>query len=168
MMILRCALVAVCVVLAGCGTSIAGQPTGSSPWPSPGTDLAESPEARPAGEPPEFPSRVDGYELAGEWRSIERAFESADWTTIYEFPATMNGCVRQRFYVRWRAANPDAVVEATMVSTGVIVLVEPAAGAVGWMSGSGCAQPAFRMQDSAGESTLTDVFVEVQQWKGAV
>jgi hypothetical protein len=40
--------------------------------------------------------------------------------------------------------------------------------AVGWMAGSGCAQPAFRMGLLPGDATLTDVVVEVAQWESAV
>jgi hypothetical protein len=81
----------------------------------------------------------------------------------------MNGCGMQRFFIRWRAVNEDAVVESTFVSTGdLIALADPVSGATGWMAGYGCSQPAFRMQDSAGPSNLTDVVVDVQQWEVSV
>lgn len=109
------------------------------------------------------------YSLTYGWRDTVRAFEGADWSTIHEFPATMNGCGLQRFYVRWRAANPAATVEATFLgSPDEILLDDPVAGAAGWMSGYGCGQPAFRVKSSTDESTLTDVVAGVQRWEISV
>ena len=97
-------------------------------------------EAVPPGtKPPSFPDSVEGYSFSRVWRETVRAFEGEEWSTIYEYPATMNGCGLQRFYIRWRAANQQATVEATFLSTpDEIVLEDPVAGAAGWMSGYGC------------------------------
>jgi hypothetical protein len=139
-------------------------------WPTPGNELAEPLEAVPAGgKPPAFPDAVEGYSLNREWRETVRAFEGMEWATVYEFPATMNSCGLQRFYIRWRTANEQATAEATFLSsTGDIVLEDPVAGVAGWMSSYGCGQPAFRMKSSADESTLTDVVIEIQQWEISV
>jgi hypothetical protein len=82
-------------------------------------------------------------------------FEHLDgWSTRHDFPATMNGCGTQRFHVRWPAAASDAVVEATLVSVpDVIVMTEPSDGAVGWMAGNGCGQPAFRLRSLPARET---------------
>ena len=107
--VLRCTLgVAAALLLAACASSVVGQPTApavpssvppssSEPlltWPSPaGDDLGEADEARPAGTtPPRFPDSVEGYALSNEWRETVRAFEGEEWSTIFEYPATMNGC----------------------------------------------------------------------------
>jgi len=76
---------------------------------------------------------VDRFALEQEWRETTRVFEDTDdWSTLYDFPATMNGCGLQRFYVRWRAAAPEAVVEATLVSVpDVIVMAGSSVGSVG-------------------------------------
>lgn len=124
--------------------------------------------AAPGLQSPRFPDSVDGYSLNKSWHEVVRAFDGDEWSTIYEFPATMNGCSLQRFYVRWRAVNPSATVEVTFLSTDEIVLATPASGSAGWMSGYGCGQPAFRLEQSDDGSTLTDVAVEVQQWEVSV
>ena len=65
--------------------------------------------------------------------------------------------------------NSAAIVEAALLtSTDEILLAGPARGGVGWMTSYGCGQPAFRMigtADTANESNLTDLVVEVQQWE---
>ncbi len=187
--VLPCALGVTAVLLVACTSSVGGQPSGTTPvpwssseqsseslptWPSPvGDDLGESVEARSANStPPTFPDHVEGYALSHEWRETIRAFEGEEWSTIFEYPATMNGCGLQRFYVRWRTVNVNAIVEATLLdSGGEIVLVTPASGGAGWMSSYGCGQPGFRMNgtvDPDDMSNLTDVVVEVQQWEAAV
>lgn len=167
---LRCALfLAIVVALTGCGTSYAGTPRAAAPTWTTAVE-ADQVQARSAGRPPGFPSHVDGFALVREWRETTRVFENVgDWSTLYDFPATMNGCGMQRFYIRWRAAAAEAVVEATLVSTGdLIVMADSSTGTVGWMAGWGCGQPAFRLQSLTGEGNLTDVVIEVQQWESAV
>jgi serine/threonine protein kinase len=126
--------------------------------------------AFPAGTtPPPFPAKVSGYTLENAWRDTPRAFQGAEWTTLYEFPATMNGCSQQRFYIRWRSVNPNATIEASLISSfDEILLHGPAPGAAGWMSSYGCAQPAFRFITSTDDSSLSDIVVEVQQWEISV
>lgn len=148
-------------------TVAASEPVGT--WPVPGSELVEPLEAHSPGTgPPPFPDAVDGFALSSEWRETVRAFNGTEWATIHEFPATMNGCSLQRFYVRWRAVNEQSTVQATFLSTDDIVLEDPVFGATGWMSGYGCGQPAFRMKSSTDGSTLTDVVVEVQKWEVSV
>lgn len=81
----------------------------------------------------------------------------------------MNGCSQQRFYIRWRSVNPNATIEAALISSfDEILLHGPAPGAAGWMSSYGCAQPAFRFITSTDDSSLSDIVVEVQQWEISV
>ncbi len=171
--------IAACVALGGCTVVVDGtaQVVTSSTvataagdgWPEPGHELTEPMNVLPAGSPPPFPETVAGYSLAEEWHETVRAFSGEDWSTIYEFPATMNGCDLQRFYIRWRAVNESAKVEVTFLSSpDEIVLGDPVDGVAGWMSGYGCGQPAFRLKHSNDESTLTDVAVEVQRWEVSV
>jgi hypothetical protein len=166
----RCALwLVITPVLAGCSTSHAGTPSAQMPtWAAPAGD--DQVEARSAGQPPAFPEHVDRFAPKREWRETTRVFENTDdWSTLYDFPATMNGCGMQRFYVRWRAAAPEAMIEATLVSVpDVIVMVDSGVGSVGWMAGWGCGQPAFRLRSLPGDGNLIDVVVEVQQWESAV
>lgn len=165
----------VCLHLTGCTTNVSGEPitprTAHS-WPGlvKGSAEPEQPMAAAAGErPPSFPETVPGYVLTKSWRETVRVFEGTEWSTAVEFPATMNGCSLQRFYIRWRAINEAAQVEATFVSSpDLIQMTDSATGAVGWMSGYGCGQPAFRMIEPADGSTLTDAVLEVQRWEPSV
>jgi hypothetical protein len=97
-----------------------------------------------------------------------RLFDDKRWQTLYQFPATMNGCDQQRFYVRWRSLDPSAEVEATWLSyNGSIVLSKAVRGSAGWQSSDGCSQPGFRLRSSGSESTLMDVVVDVQRWEAS-
>ncbi|GLZ40776.1 serine/threonine protein kinase [Actinokineospora sp. NBRC 105648] len=118
--------------------------------------------------PPAFPTKVDGYTLVDTIKDTPRAFTGTEWTTVTDFPLTMNGCDRQRFYIRWRALNREAVVESTLLNAADEVAGDTAKGTAGWMSSDGCGQPAFRMPAAAGESTLTDVVVEAQRWEASI
>jgi hypothetical protein len=117
-------------------------------------------------ERPAFPDEVRGYSLADQNRETLRIFTGdKQWYTLDQFPATMNGCDQQRFYVRWRSLDPTAEVEATWVSSdGSEIENKAVRGSAGWQSNYGCSQPAFRLQKSGPGSTLDDVVVEVQRW----
>jgi serine/threonine protein kinase len=121
-------------------------------------------EARPA-----FPEEVTGFSLDDENRVTTRVFSGEkQWRTLDEFPATMNGCDQQRFYVRWRSLDPSAEVEATWLSyDGSEVLSKAVRGSAGWQSSDGCSQPGFRLRSSGRGSTLTDVVVDVQRWEAS-
>jgi serine/threonine protein kinase len=115
---------------------------------------------------PPFPQEVSGYSLDDENRESVRVFTGdKQWQTLEDFPATMNGCDEQRFYVRWRSLDPSAEVEATWLSDdGSVVLTKAVRGPAGWQSSDGCGQPGFRLHKSRSGSTLTDVVIEVQRW----
>lgn len=133
------------------------------------SELSQPAESRSDGSPqacpPAFPRTVEGYELADEWRTTIRAFTGDTWVSSSSFPATMNGCDQQRFYVRWRAPQS---VEATFRSMDGIALSDPATGTAGFMSSYGCSRPSFQVATSVGGSTLVDVVVEVQRWSSCV
>ena len=116
-------------------------------------------------ERPAFPAEVPGYSLADQNNETVRIFSDKRWQLLYEFPATMNGCDQQRFYVRWRSLDPSAEVDATWVSSdGSMIENKVVRGSAGWQAGYGCSQPAFRLHSSRSRSTLDDVVVDVQLW----
>ena len=116
-------------------------------------------------EPPAFPGEVRGYSLADRNRETVRIFDDKQWQIIDRFPATMDECDQQRFYVRWRSLDPAAEVEATWVSSdGSEIEKKAVRGSAGWQSNYGCSQPAFRLRSSGNEAALDDIVVEVQRW----
>jgi serine/threonine protein kinase len=118
-------------------------------------------------ERPAFPDEVPGYSLADETSQTVRLVDGDKrWQALYPFPAAMSGCDHRRFYVRWRALDPSAEVEATWVSADRRAIESKAArGSAGWQSNYACSQPAFRLRSGGGDrSTLTDVIVDVQRW----
>jgi serine/threonine protein kinase len=121
---------------------------------------------------PAFPTSVQGYTLARSKTAITRTFVQSlsDWDTVFDFPVTMNGCAQHRFFIRWRALDTNATVNATFVSSDTPPLVEktPVSGAVGWMSGNGCGQPGFHMAfEESGGGNLTDVAVTYKVWSAS-
>lgn len=128
--------------------------------------------ANASGEPPPFPVTVPGYTLSGAvTRETVRVFEDNDYSELTDFPYTMNGCAQQRFYVRWRSLNPNAVALAAEVyndNGDFIVDSKVASGRVGWMSSYGCTEPGFKFRSSTDGSTLFDIVVEYQRWEPKV
>ena len=122
--------------------------------------------AAPDGEIPPFPTRLGRYRLVDTRTETVRAFDGSDWSTVFEFGNTMNGCDGSWSLVRWRAVNENAVVEAThgYDPAGDYPLAEAVDGNAGWMAMSGCEQPGFRLRGSSDGSTLTDIVVDVQTW----
>lgn len=84
------------------------------------------------------------------------------------FPATMNGCDQTKSLVRWRVSGDGQVRGSWRDSSGTPEATGDAAtGSAGWMVLDGCKTPVFRYV-GAGEGTLTDVAVSVQQYEPAV
>lgn len=82
----------------------------------------------------------------------------------------MNGCVLQRFYVRWRTLNPDVTIRAAFLSVpDKIVMTKTVKGSVGWRSGDGCGQPGlqFASVTASNGANLADVALSIQQWTAA-
>ena len=114
---------------------------------------------------PEMPNTLPGFQKSGNLvRSTVRAF-SNQWSTDFEFPATMNSCGQQLFTVRWRSLNLD-VASSLVSSPEKFVLeksLEPAV--AGYMLSYGCGQPAFKLPAIASNANrLNDVNIEYQVW----
>ena len=142
-------------------------PPAPAQWPQ----LADVLKVVRAGQsPPPFPTAAKGYSFSRSVRTTVRAFAGTQWSTVTDFPATMNGCNQQRFYIRWRSLNSSAAIRATFVSSpDDIVLNKPVTGTAGWQSGYGCGQPAFLLPGTGSDgSTLADLVVEYQVWTPSV
>ncbi|MFZ0159604.1 MAG: hypothetical protein WAL50_11295 [Kineosporiaceae bacterium] len=121
-------------------------------------------------EPPTFPGALQGFALQASGRSTVRVSQSRYFTAVGSLPvrtASYSECRRQRFYVRWLALDPRAVVDATFVDEGVhTVQNTPVRGAAGWMSSYGCVQPALRIRPTAAAvPSQAMVIVETQVWR---
>ena len=147
------------------GTTMpAARPYSGAPW----LALTYTLKATTSGmEPAPFPVAVPGYRLSNAWTS--RATISADrhFSAVGGLPVrttSWDQCRKQRFFVRWLAGDPKAVVDASFVDAGVhTVQNAPVHGAGGWMSSYGCVQPALRIRPGAGPASAR-VIVQVQVW----
>ncbi len=149
-------------------SQIPGRPPHAGPsWPA----LTYTLEAAiGAAEPPTFPGALQGFALQAGGRSTVTVSQSRYFTAVGHLPvrtASYAECRAQRFYVRWMAVDPRAVVEATFVDEGVhTVQNRPVSGAAGWMSSYGCVQPALRIRPPAGATPArAQVIVETQVWR---
>ncbi|MEO5663743.1 MAG: hypothetical protein ABIR39_10695 [Nocardioides sp.] len=157
-------------LLTGCSDSSdpASGPAAASTITEPAPWSATTNEAF-TGSPPAFPELLhDGWRLRQEWNIITRAFNDS-WAAgagpeHAPFPATMNGCDTSRFLVRWRTVNPDSKLLSGWISGEVADAVQPAES--GWMSLDGCQTPQWQLLSPAG-NFLTDVTVDIQEWKPA-
>ncbi|MBQ0905783.1 hypothetical protein [Micromonospora sp. U21] len=131
-----------------------------SPW---GTEEAEIVNKVSApSESPAWPEHFDGYRLLREESGSVRVFGGQGLATVMGFPATMNGCAHQRFFIRWRTLGGQSVA-ASLVSVPDLITVEPAAyGSSGWMSSDGCGQPAWELIHD--DNSLVDVQLAWQVW----
>lgn len=121
-------------------------------------------------EPLRFPGAIIGFRLADSSVSRVSLSESKYFAAVGDLPvrtASYEECREQRFYVRWMAEDPDAVVEATFVDEHVrTVQNRPVSGSSGWQSSYGCVQPALRIRTPAGANPAgADVLVETQVWR---
>ena len=127
---------------------------------------------------PQFPSSVRGfYSAPGKdfWgkpfqeKGSIRVFEGGDWIGIPDFPYTQNGCSNGRFMVRWRAENTDLVVTASLGFAGNVI-EHPINGIQGYIIGSNCHQPLFKISGkiNSTQSTRTDLYYEVRFWRAGV
>jgi hypothetical protein len=180
---------------AGSGGVVLGRTPSLSPSPTPSPSLsATTPQAiaevpdRPqqdtfwpvftytlkaaegASEPPGFPGVVEGFGKVRTARTTITLSRSRYFTAVGGLPvrtASYDVCRRQRFYVRWLAVDPRAVVDATLVDEHVrMVQNRPVRGAAGWMSSYGCVQPALRINPSvSGVPATATVIVETEVWQ---
>lgn len=133
---------------------------GQSPW---GSSLASTiNEVSVSSGTPEWPQTFTGYRFDREGSAGLRLFSGKDITVITDFPATMNGCAHQRFFIRWRSLG-DRSVEASLVSTPDLITVhEAVTGSSGWMASHGCGQPAWKFLED--ENSMADIQVNWQVW----
>ncbi|WP_199515978.1 hypothetical protein [Nucisporomicrobium flavum] len=111
---------------------------------------------------PAWPRHFEGYRFLREESGGVRVFGGQGLAIMSDFPATMNGCAHQRFFVRWRTLGGHSVA-ASLVSVPDLITVEAAAyGSSGWMSSHGCGQPAWEVIKD--EQSLVDVVVSWQVW----
>jgi hypothetical protein len=82
---------------------------------------------------PAWPEHFNGYRFLREETGGVRVFGGQKPATVADFPATMNGCAHQRFFIRWRTLGGHSVA-ASLVSVPDLITVETAAyGSSGWM-----------------------------------
>ena len=131
-----------------------------SPWGASEAEIVN--EVCPPSELPAWPEYFDGYRFLREESASVRVFGGQGLATVVDFPATMNGCAHQRFFVRWRALGGQSVA-ASLVSAPDRITVESAAyGSAGWMSSHGCGQPAWELLHD--DSSSIDVQLTWQVW----
>jgi hypothetical protein len=98
-----------------------------------------------------------------------RIFGTEGWQMIPDFPLTQNGCSRGVFMMRWRADN-DMVRVATNIGYSVEYIDTPGQiGSSGYMFGTNCEQPMFKFVGTRNdnESTLSDIYYEINFWQAA-
>lgn len=137
-----------------------------APWPALTYTLKAADRGR---VPAPFPKAVPGYRLKESFTSKLTVEESRFFTAFGDLPvrtASYDVCRQMRFYVRWMAVDPKAVVEATFVDAPVrTVQNKPVSGAGGWQSSYGCVQPALRIRPPAGTNPKKVVVVaQMQVW----
>ena len=109
---------------------------------------------------PNFPSTLSGYRSEDNedfWnkpfpiRGSIRLFGGNDWQAIPKFPNTMNGCSAGVFMIRWRSADPDVRVRASVRYSSESKAGEKI-GIFGYMSGTNCEQPMFKFAETLNRS----------------
>ncbi|RIW39881.1 hypothetical protein D3H59_30140 [Micromonospora endophytica] len=117
--------------------------------------------ARSGPDRPDWPSTWPGYRFDRSGDGIIRVFGGPDSALIDGFPATMNGCAHQRFFIRWRALGGHQVTAMLVSMPDLIPMADPVSGTSGWFASHGCAQPSWSWPDS---EILVDVQVSWQVW----
>jgi hypothetical protein len=141
-------------------------------WPDEkGEYIAVSSEAIPY-----FPDKLSEFRPAGDdkdfWskpfppRGSIRLLEGNDWEGIPNFPHTMNGCSHGVFMIRWRSADPSLPVRSSLRHSSKSKGDEKT-GAFGYMSGTNCEQPMFKIVETPHGHTLVDLFYELKFWQAA-
>lgn len=118
---------------------------------------------------PEAPERWGDYVLNDSWDGQVRVFEGSGVESIRgkddgRFPATMNGCGSQMYFVTFRSVADPVQLEAQLINA----VDEPVASEVlnnGWMLGTNCATPSFAFHSSDAEGNLTDVAYTVHEYR---
>lgn len=143
-------------------------------WPvKEGVFNANSSEAIPA-----FPEKISGYRLepgkdfwgnSFKCRGTLRIFSKSKWEGIPDFNATMNGCNSGKWMIRWRSGNPEVSVACSSGSHNKGVISESKIGLFGYSYDNNCEQPLFKLGGNinGNESTLVDIFYELEFWSAA-
>ena len=97
-----------------------------------------------------------------------RIFDGAGWDGIYAFPHIQNHCTAGLFMIRWRCANPQIFVNSTL-SYSTDLASDGDLGISGYMFGTNCEQPLFKIETELNNSgsTLADIFYELKFWQAA-
>lgn len=146
----------------------ASRPSWPKYQPKEGIYIAKSSETIP-----NFPSVLSGYRSENNLDYFDnqfpskgrlRIFQANVWTEIPEFPGWSNRCGEGMFMIRWRSARPDVRIESTMAySKDMISKVKT--GAFGYMYGTNCEQPWFKLSGKPNE--MIDIYYEVKFWQAA-
>ncbi|TNH26841.1 hypothetical protein FHG89_19850 [Micromonospora orduensis] len=110
---------------------------------------------------PDWPVSYPGYRYDSEGSASVRIFGGKGPVVVDGFPAKMNGCAHQQFFVRWRALGEEQIRVQVVASPDLIPIAEAAEGSAGWMASHGCGQPSWTV---AAESQIVDVHVRWQRW----
>ena len=117
--------------------------------------------ARTGPDRPDWPAAWPGYRFDRTGDALIRVFGGPDPAVIDGFPATMNGCAHQLFFIRWWALGDHRMTARLVSMPDLIPMSDPVSGTSGWFASHGCAQPAWSKQDS---EILADVQVTWQVW----
>lgn len=143
-------------------------------WPKEtGVYIAESSETIPI-----FPEVLSGYRSennkdfwgnAFDCQGTIRIFNGNGWEGLFEFPNSMNGCSAGMFMIRWRSSSPDILIATTLGYMPDANHGEMKIGAFGYMYGTNCDQPLFKIAKALNQnsSTLVDVYYELKFWRAA-
>ncbi|WP_281904352.1 hypothetical protein [Phytohabitans aurantiacus] len=112
-------------------------------------------------ELPSWPVSYPGYRYDTEGSASVRVFGGQGAVVIDGFPATMNGCAHQQFFVRWRTLGKEQVSVQVVSMPDLIPIADPAEGSSGWIASHGCGQPSWTI---AAASQIADVHVRWQRW----
>lgn len=101
-----------------------------------------------------------------------RIFDGNDWEGLWDFPLTMNGCSHGVFMIRWRSADPNIRIHSVAAYSAAVASESKAkTGIFGYMSGTNCEQPIFKVADTLYHyvpgTLLVDVFYELKFWRAA-
>lgn len=141
-------------------------------WPQKlGAYVAKSSKALPA-----FPKKVSMFRFSG--RNMNyfgesfassgtfRVFGGETWSGISDgatdFPYNQNSCSNGRWMIRWRSSSPNASLRST-ADYSAETARGGKAGSFGYMYGTNCEQPLFRITDNS----FVDIYYELKFWEAA-
>ena len=119
---------------------------------------------------PGFPSTVKGYRLRDVGRTETRLFQGRAWEALSPLRQPLGRCGDFRWYLRWRSANPEVLIDAAVGDTGLPGfnrITRASRGGAGYLTGYGCVSPGLRFGTavSGNQANLVDVDYEYQVWE---